>query len=214
MIGRWLSCLLAAQVLAAGIILPVDATAQGGGNTGGQGDQSGGRDALGDDDERRLDFIPIVTEDGLRLKIRQVIIIQGPRAFDLSLADGVLQRSEDRVRLDSLPLFGQLFRKGYSASDFTPETRVGAAHGDDSKLVVELDITIPRISFNQVVILNQGSSFLLEAKAESLDTAGQGPSGLASIPMLGRLFRGSAYAKAETELVIIITPSLVAPTSQ
>ena len=214
MIGRWLSCLLAAQVLAAGIILPVDATAQGGGNTGGQGDQSGGRDALGDDDERRLDFIPIVTEDGLRIEIRQVIVIQGPRAFNLSMANGVLQRSEDRVRLDSVPLVGQLFRKGYSASDFTPGTRVGTAYGDDSKLVVELDITIPRISFNQVVVLNQGSSFHLGAKVESEDTAGQGPPGLASIPMLSQLFRGSAYTKAETELIIIITPSLVAPTSE
>ncbi len=214
MIGRWLSCLLVAQTLAAGIALPVGATQQGGGNTGGQSGQSGGRDALGDDDARRLDFIPIVTEDGLRLKIRQVIIIQGLRAFDLSMAGGVLQRSEDRVRLDSVPLLGQLFRKGYNASDFTPGTRVGTAYGDDRKLVVELDISIPRISFNQVVVLNQGSSFHLGAKVESEDTAGQGPPGLASIPLLGRLFRGSAYAKAETELVIIITPSLVAPTSE
>ncbi len=214
MIGRWLSCLLLAQTLAAGITLPVGATQPGGGNTGGQSNQSGGRDALGEDDERRLDFIPIVTEDGLNFKIRQVIIIQGLRAFDLSMANGVIQRSEDRVRLDSVPLLGQLFRQGYGASDFTPGTRVGTVYGDDRKLVVELDITIPRISFNQVVVLNQGSSFHLGAKVESEETAGQGPPGLASIPMLSQLFRGSAYTKAETELIIIITPSLVAPTSE
>ncbi len=62
-----------------------------------------------------------------------------------------------------------------------------------------------------MVVLNQGSSFHLGAKVESEETAGQGVPGLASIPMLGRLFRGSAYTKAETELVIIITPSIVAP---
>ena len=96
MIGRWLSCLLLAQTLAAGITLPVGATQPGGGNTGGQSNQSGGRDALGEDDERRLDFIPIVTEDGLNFKIRQVIIIQGLRAFDLSMANGVIQRGGGR----------------------------------------------------------------------------------------------------------------------
>ncbi len=214
MIGRRLSCLVVALFLAAGLSPSAEATKKGGGNTGGQSNESGGRDALGDDDERRLDFIPIVTEDGLRIEIRQVIVIQGTRAFNLSMAEGVLQRSEDRVRLDSVPLLGQLFRKGYGASDFTPGTRVGTAYGDDSKLVVELDITIPRISFNEVVVLNQDSSFHLEAKAEPLDTAGQGPPGLASIPMLGRLFRGPAHTKSETELVIIITPSIVAPSSE
>ncbi len=68
MMRRWLSCLLVAQILAAGIALPVGATQQGVGNSGGQSGNNGHRDHhdISDpNDGRRLRFIPIVTEDGL-----------------------------------------------------------------------------------------------------------------------------------------------------
>lgn len=68
-------------------------------------------------------------------------------------------------------------------------------------------------STSTTVELRSGQSFAIAGMLRS-DTKQSlaGLPGLAKLPILGALFRSTRYAKGETELVIIVTPHLVAPT--
>ena len=62
--------------------------------------------------------------------------------------------------------------------------------------------------------MRDGQSFALAGllQANSSEAISQLPY-LGSLPILGTLFRSTSYQKNETELVIIVTPSFVAPAS-
>src|SRR5690606_34597549 len=62
--------------------------------------------------------------------------------------------------------------------------------------------------------LRDGQSFAIAGliRNDFKDTIRQFPL-LGSIPVIGALFRSSAFEKQETELVIVVTPRLVRPTS-
>jgi pilus assembly protein CpaC len=75
--------------------------------------------------------------------------------------------------------------------------------------------TIPAITrrtATTTVELRDGQSFAIAGllQADSTRNISQLP-WLGSLPVLGILFRSSAYQKAETDLVIIVTPHFVAP---
>ena len=75
--------------------------------------------------------------------------------------------------------------------------------------------TIPSITLRKAtttVELRDGQSFAIAGllQAHNLRNISQLP-WLGSVPVLGTLFRSSAYQKDETDLVIIVTPSLVQP---
>jgi len=62
------------------------------------------------------------------------------------------------------------------------------------------------------VELRDGQSFAIAGllQADNARNVSQLP-WLGTVPVLGALFRSSAYQKSETDLVIIVTPSLVQP---
>jgi pilus assembly protein CpaC len=74
---------------------------------------------------------------------------------------------------------------------------------------------VPAITTRRVettVELGSGQAFMLggllrNTQSNSIDRA----PGLGNVPVLGALFRSTAYRKDETELVIIVTPYLVKP---
>ncbi len=75
--------------------------------------------------------------------------------------------------------------------------------------------TIPSITLRKAtttVELRDGQSFAIAGllQADNARNISQLP-WLGSVPVLGALFRSSAYQKAETDLVIIVTPSFVQP---
>jgi pilus assembly protein CpaC len=76
-------------------------------------------------------------------------------------------------------------------------------------------IQIPAITVRRAettVELGSGQSFAIAGLLQ--DTSNQGVSGLPflkDIPILGPLFRSSSYQRNETELVILVTPVIVAP---
>jgi pilus assembly protein CpaC len=76
--------------------------------------------------------------------------------------------------------------------------------------------TIPAITLRTAtttVELRDGQSFAIAGllQAHNSRNISQLP-WIGSVPVLGALFRSSAYQKDETDLVIIVTPSFVAPT--
>lgn len=79
------------------------------------------------------------------------------------------------------------------------------------------DIRIPALSVRRTettVELGSGQSFALAGLLQNntKTTVSQLP-GLGSLPILGRLFRSDRFQRQETELVIIVTPYLVRPSS-
>ena len=86
---------------------------------------------------------------------------------------------------------------------------------DFSNAVTISGTTIPSIVLRRAtttVELRDGQSFAIAGllQAHSLRNVSQLP-WIGSVPVLGALFRSSAYQKDETDLVIIVTPSLVHP---
>jgi pilus assembly protein CpaC len=86
---------------------------------------------------------------------------------------------------------------------------------DPSASIVINNLTIPGIQTRRaktVVEMRDGESFALAGllRKDFQDTIRQVPL-LGSIPIIGTLFRSTGFQHEETELVIIVTPRLVAP---
>lgn len=76
---------------------------------------------------------------------------------------------------------------------------------------------IPALTVRQAtttVNLNSGQSFAIAGLLQNTTNQGDsGTAGLKDIPVLGPLFRSSSFQREETELVVIVTPYLVRPSS-
>lgn len=88
----------------------------------------------------------------------------------------------------------------------------------DTGAVTLRDITIPAIATRRAettVELGSGQSFAIAGLLQntSNETIRKMP-GLGDLPVLGQLFRSKDFQKNESELVIIVTPYLVKPSSQ
>ena len=86
---------------------------------------------------------------------------------------------------------------------------------DPSASIVINNLTIPGLQTRRaksVIELRDGESFALAGliRKDFQDTIRQVPL-LGSIPIIGSLFRSTGFQREETELVIIVTPRLVAP---
>jgi pilus assembly protein CpaC len=86
---------------------------------------------------------------------------------------------------------------------------------DPTASIVVNNLTIPGLQTRRaktVVEMRDGESFALAGliRKDFQDTVRQVPL-LGSIPIIGTLFRSTGFQHEETELVIIVTPRLVAP---
>jgi pilus assembly protein CpaC len=91
-------------------------------------------------------------------------------------------------------------------------TRVRAV--DPANSTLEEAPALTERSATTTVELGSGQSFAIAGMFQT-DTVQSmsGLPGLSKLPILGALFRSSKFKRGETELVIIVTPYLVAPTS-
>jgi pilus assembly protein CpaC len=114
------------------------------------------------------------------------------------------------VRLDFLPV---VLDDGLINLQIQPE--VSEIDPSASIKVSETSALIPGLSVrraNTTVELRDGQSFAIAGLLQSLNakTADQIP-WLGDVPVLGTLFRSSAFQKKESDLVIIVTPRLARP---
>jgi pilus assembly protein CpaC len=86
---------------------------------------------------------------------------------------------------------------------------------DPSHSVVIAGISIPALTVREAsttVELRDGQSFMLGGLLQNISQNNQDQlPWLGDVPVLGALFRSSAYQKNETDLVILVTPRLVHP---
>ncbi len=87
----------------------------------------------------------------------------------------------------------------------------------DNGAVIIQDITIPAIESRKVettVELGDGQGFLLAGLFQNnLKESLQAVPGLGDLPILGPLFRSENFERKKSELMIIVTPSIVTPVS-
>jgi pilus assembly protein CpaC len=88
---------------------------------------------------------------------------------------------------------------------------------DPSRNVTVGNLTIPGITVRRAsttVELRDGQSFVIGGLLQATNTSNQeGVPWLGDVPVLGSLFRSPRFRKQETDLIIIVTPRLVAPLS-
>lgn len=85
----------------------------------------------------------------------------------------------------------------------------------DTARSTETDQALSERSASTTIELGSGQSFAIAGmyRADQQQSLSEMP-GLAKLPVIGALFRSSAYSRGETELVIIVTPYVVEPTTR
>ncbi len=97
-------------------------------------------------------------------------------------------------------------------SELTTQGAVQLASGSGTGTFTIPALTVRRA--DTTVELGSGQSFAIAGLLQdSTNQADQGVPGLADLPILGALFRSTSFQRAETELVIVVTPYIVRPTS-
>ncbi len=136
----------------------------------------------------------------------------GQFPIPVSQADGKIeiQFKEFGVKLDFTPV---VLDDGLINLKIRPE--VSEIDQANSVRFSDGNVSIPALSIRKastMVELRDGQSFAIAGLLQSVNakTVDQVP-WLGNVPVLGTLFRSSAFQKRETDLVIIVTPRLVHP---
>lgn len=101
------------------------------------------------------------------------------------------------------------------ATEISEMTNVGGSgsQGGDGYLNVTYPPVTTRRASTTVEVPSGGAFVIAGLVREEMRKAINGTPGLSKLPILGALFSSSDFVRAETELVIIVTPYLVRPTS-
>jgi len=131
--------------------------------------------------------IPIVTDERIRVEFKE---------FGIRLNFTPVVISEDRIRLKVSPEM--------SEPDFANSAVIGG-------------FTIPAFTTRRVqtvVELGSGQTFAIGGLlSESIRAISRRVPGLGDVPVLGALFRSVQYQSNQSELVVLVTPEIVAPIS-
>jgi pilus assembly protein CpaC len=123
------------------------------------------------------------------------------KQYGISLAFVPTVLSHDRISLHVRPEVSQLDK----------------ADGVTSYINGNVTISIPALTVRRAdttVELGSGQSFAIAGLLSDQTTQiTQATPGLGDVPILGALFRSDSFQKAETELVIVVTPYIVRPIS-
>lgn len=123
------------------------------------------------------------------------------KAFGVSLSFVPTVMSNDRLNLRVRPEVSELSEQGAISIPITGGS-----------------VRIPALTVRRAettVELGSGQSFAIAGLLQrSAQQSQEGLNGLGDIPVLGALFRSDRFQRRETELVIIVTPYLVQPTSE
>jgi pilus assembly protein CpaC len=96
-------------------------------------------------------------------------------------------------------------------------SQLDKANGVTSYVSGNVTLSIPALTVRRAdttVELGSGQSFAIAGLLSDQTTQGtQATPGLGDIPILGALFRSDSFTRAETELVIVVTPYIVRPIS-
>lgn len=147
--------------------------------------------------------VPVAAEDG------QISVEFKP--FGVGLAFTPVVMSGGRISLKVATEVSELTQEGAISTGDTP------IRNQDGTTTVIRGITIPALQVRRAettLEMSSGSSIVLAGLIqERTRHAYEGVPGVMNTPVLGSLFRSRDFVNNETELVIIVTPYLVRPTS-
>lgn len=147
--------------------------------------------------------VPVSAEDG------QISVEFKPFGVGLAFTPVVL--SGGRISLKIATEVSELTTEGAVSTGDTP------IRNEDGTTTVIRGITIPALQVRRAettLEMSSGSSIVLAGLIqERTRHAYEGVPGVMNTPVLGSLFRSRDFVNNETELVIIVTPYLVRPTS-
>jgi pilus assembly protein CpaC len=147
--------------------------------------------------------VPVNSEDG------QISVEFKP--FGVGLAFTPVVMSGGRISLKVATEVSELTSEGSISTGDTP------VRNADGTTTVIRGITIPALQVRRAettLEMSSGSSIVLAGLIqERTRHAYEGVPGVMNTPVLGSLFRSRDFINSETELVIIVTPYLVRPTS-
>jgi pilus assembly protein CpaC len=147
--------------------------------------------------------VPVASEDG------QISVEFKP--FGVGLAFTPIVLSGGRISLKVSTEVSELTTEGAISTGDTP------VRNADGTTTVIRGITIPALQVRRAettLEMSSGSSIVLAGLIqERTRHAYEGVPGVLNTPVLGALFRSRDFINNETELVIIVTPYLVRPTS-
>ncbi|SLN39166.1 hypothetical protein [Oceanibacterium hippocampi] len=219
-----LSCvaILAALMLAA----PHGGRAQEAGNDGDRGGDAGSGG-----DTARLRELLLRLPGQTQVRIETVLLTSSRdeiREFGVDF--GIVRENENRINLGFL---AGLTRAGWSADDFTDETRVGDVLIEPPTILVsvtpqvataDLDLVIlnadysyrfaapPRVATREVVtrlMPENGATILGGLVADGTTKSASGVPMLSDVPGLAALFRGEAHRTRRNELILLIKPTII-----
>lgn len=147
--------------------------------------------------------VPVAAEDG------QITVEFKP--FGVGLAFTPVVMSGGRISLKVATEVSELTSEGAISTGDTP------IRNQDGTTTVIRGVTIPALQVRRAettLEMSSGSSIVLAGLIqERTRHAYEGVPGVMNTPILGSLFRSRDFVNSETELVIIVTPYLVRPTS-
>ncbi|NHK27965.1 type II and III secretion system protein family protein [Parvularcula flava] len=134
------------------------------------------------------------------------------KKFGVSLGFRPVVLSKDRINLAIDTEVSEISR----ANSFTlgSGTTIDPDTGNPtvSSVLTIPGLTVRRVS-NVVELPSGGSMAIAGLLQENIQTAVEGVPGLKDVSVLGQLFRSNEFINQETELVVIVTPYLVEPTT-
>ena len=143
------------------------------------------RDGHSRNEQTALQVLPLLLSNNAHLRLAMMVIMMQNLSYQLFMASGVNVTSQNRVNLGGL--FGGLFAKTYSASDFLKQLEVGSVYlaGDDSAaIVLKGDM---RLEDYRVILFNGENQYDITGRPELRQVDPRVLGQLAAITMMGQL---------------------------
>ncbi|WP_299623100.1 hypothetical protein [Pelagibius sp.] len=209
MFARRALAVAAALGLALGVLalVPGPATATIKGNNQNQQDQEG-RDGHSRHEGVRLDYVPVVVDDHVSLRINTVIVIQTQFIHVSPTSPGVDYKNLDVVDVGNVPLLGGLFGDRLDADDFNQGNRVGSAFlagANSLAAVIVDDVVVPDV---RPTVVNGKGSYEIAGTPQLVETAPTDMGELVELPVIQNLMAGNLTAE-QTMVIAGITATSV-----
>jgi hypothetical protein len=149
-----------------------------------------------------MQSIPLVLEGGGRRTVERIRLDIGGTVIDIAAVQGVMQTNQNRIRLHSIPIIGQLFSDRYSRDDLTPERRLADAFFENGVLTIQVARGFSPTLITRVVVLNGDFSYEIE-QPQLVAASGVNPRAVGGERL------GTAFLARDRALIILVPPSII-----
>ena len=149
-----------------------------------------------------MQSIPLVLERGGRRNVERIRLDIGGTLIDIAATQGVVQTDQNRIRLHSVPIIGQLFYDRYSRDDLTPEHRLGDALFESGVLTIQVPRGFSPTQLTSIVVLNGDFGYEI-GQPQPVMASGVNPRAVGGERL------GTAFLARDRVLIILVPPSII-----